>query len=172
MIPLTALRFALLAAFAAAATACLAATATVEFVKPDSFTDSGRARHYVDRDSNLENLRKHLIAQAAKMLPADETLAIFVTDVDLAGAFEPWQTYSREVRIVKDIYPPKIDLNFRLTRADGTLVKEGTRSMRDTGFLTTPGLRYSGDNLRYEKILLDDWMEKEFKDQLAASASK
>jgi Protein of unknown function (DUF3016) len=162
--------FAASAAFAAAS--CLAATATVEFVKPESFTDAGRGYHYVDRDSNLANLKDHLVAQAAKMLPADEKLAISITDVDLAGEFEPWQLYSREVRIVKDRYPPKIDLTYTLTRADGTVVKEGKSSMRDFGFLTTPGLAYSGDNLRYEKIMLDDWMEKEFASELVKPTRK
>ncbi|HEY2630430.1 MAG TPA: DUF3016 domain-containing protein [Usitatibacter sp.] len=156
------------AAALSAAHAAVAATATVEYVKPEKFTDAGRRHANIDRDETLENLKRHLVERAAKLLPADETLAITVTDVDLAGAFEPWQAYSRELRIVKDIYPPKIDLSYRLTRADGAVVKEGTRTLRDTGFLTTPGLSYSGDNLRYEKIMLDDWMEKDFKDQLVA----
>ena len=145
-----------------ASQAAFAATAEVEFVKPEKFTDAGTPRQYVDRDTNLGNLKNHLVKQAAALLPADQKLFIQVTDVDLAGAFEPWQLYSREVRIVKEIYPPKIDLKFRLVRADGSVVKEGERSLRDNGFMSGPSMGYGGDNLRYEKVMLDDWLEKEF----------
>jgi hypothetical protein len=155
------LRIALAAAlFASQAT--LAATAEIEFVRPEKFTDAGTPRQFVDRDANLTNLKNHLVKQAASMLPAGQKLFIQVTDVDLAGSFEPWQLYSREVRIVKEIYPPKIDLKFRLVGADGSLVKEGERSLRDPGFMSGPSMGYGGDNLRYEKVMLDEWMEKEF----------
>lgn len=139
-----------------------AATAEVEFVNPQKFTDAGTPRQYVDRDANLTNIRNHLVKQAASLLPADQKLVMQVTDVDLAGSFEPWQLYSREVRIVKEIYPPKIDFTFKLVRADGSIVKEGERSLRDTGFMSGPSMGYGGDNLRYEKVMLDEWFEKEF----------
>ena len=145
-----------------ASQAAVAATAEVEFVKPEKFTDAGTPRQYVDRDANLTNIRDHFVKQAASLLPADEKLYIRVTDVDLAGAFEPWQLYSREVRIVKEIYPPRFDFSFRLVRADGSVVKEGERSLRDPGFMSGPSFGYGGDNLRYEKVMLDEWFEKEF----------
>ncbi len=91
-------------AFAAAvfaSQASLAATAEVEFVNPEKFTDAGTPRQYIDRDTTLANLKAHLVQQAREKLPADQKLSIQVTDVDLAGSYEPWQLYSREVRIVK-----------------------------------------------------------------------
>jgi Protein of unknown function (DUF3016) len=155
-----ALTFTLLAAIAAAARAS-AATAEVEFVNPAKFTDAGTPTQYIDRDTNLGNLKRHFIEQATH-LPADQKLFISVTDVDLAGSYEPWQLYSREVRIVREIYPPRIDLKFRLVAADGKVVKEGERSLRDNGFMSGPSFGYGGDNLRYEKVMLDAWFEKEF----------
>jgi hypothetical protein len=65
------------------------------------------------------------------------------------------------VRVVKDIYPPRIDLRFRLTDADGRTLSEGERSLRDSAFLTRDGLD-SNDPLRFEKRLLDSWLRKEF----------
>ncbi|HXF77828.1 MAG TPA: DUF3016 domain-containing protein [Usitatibacter sp.] len=138
----------------------------MEFVKPEDFTDAGHPHALVDRKANLESLRSHLVRQAEKLLPAGESLAIFVTDVDLAGAYEPTQRYSNEIRVVKDIYPPRIDLRFKLTRADGTVVKEGERTLRDPGFLMAPS-RYLGDNLGYEKAMLDDWLHEELQAQRA-----
>ena len=138
-----------------------AASARVEFVDPDRFTDAGEPHTFSAPDANLDALRRHLVMQAAKRLPADEALDISVTDVDLAGSFEPWQRRPGEVRILKDIYPPKIDLRFRLTRADGTVVKEGQRSLRDPNFLSGT-THYPSDSLRYEKTMLDEWLAREF----------
>lgn len=53
-----------------------------------------------------------------------------------------------------------IDLRFRLAGADGVVVKEGERKLRDLVFLTTTVL-YRGDPLRYEKALIDNWLERE-----------
>jgi hypothetical protein len=153
----------LAAILAVAAGAVSAATAQVEFVKPETFTDVGRRWAHSDRDNNLEQLKGHLVAQVGKMLPADETLTISIIDVDLAGEYDPRQRYSNEVRIVKDVYPPRINLRFSLARADGTVVKEGERSLRDPGFLMGTSTRYLSDNLRYEKAMLDEWLEREFK---------
>lgn len=159
------------AALAGAAGGALAAAATVEFVKPEGFTDVGRRHSFIDRDAALEAIRSHLVVQAAKTLPPGEVLAISITDVDLAGAFEARQRYSNEVRVVKEIYPPRIDLRFRLTRADGSVVKEGGRTLRDFGFLT--GTAYPTDNFRYEKAMLDEWLGREFGDvRRSADASR
>jgi len=65
------------------------------------------------------------------------------------------------VRIVRDIYPPRIDLTFRLLAADGSTLTSGKRELRDLGFLSRTNM-YSNDPLRYEKTLLDDWVRKEF----------
>jgi len=62
----------------------------------------------------------------------------------------------------RDAYPPRIDLTFRLTAADGSLLKEGERKLREPVFALT-GSAYRDDPLRYEKALLDTWLERELK---------
>lgn len=152
----------LLAAPAACASlAAAAATAHVDFVKPESFTDAGRNYAGAERDDNLGKLSRHITAEAARRLPADETLDVWVTDVDLAGYYDPRQTFAHEVRIVKDAYPPRINLRFRLTRADGGVVKEGERRLVDRSFLAR-AQRYPLDGLGYEKMMLDTWLRHEF----------
>ena len=141
--------------------AAAAATAQVVFEKPESFTDAGRPRPGAARDESLEGLRDHLVHEVARRLPADQSLHLWITDVDLAGDFEPTQRYSHEVRIVKDRYPPRIELRFRLVRADGSSLKEGTRTLRDTAFLMH-GSPDRQDALRYEKAMIDRWLEAEF----------
>ena len=138
-----------------------AATANVEFEKPESFTDAGRRFPAAARLESLPFLREHLVKEAGGRLPADQALSIWITDVDLAGQYEPGG--HSDVRIVKEIYPPRIELRFRLTRADGSTVKEGTRTLRDSGFLSSGGPVDRTDNLRYEKVMLDHWLEEEFR---------
>jgi hypothetical protein len=138
-----------------------AATTQVEFVKPESFTDAGRGLPRSTDAEVLKPLSDHLIRRASQRLAQGQKLEVWITDVDLAGDFEPHQRYSSEVRIVRDLYPPRIDLRFRLADASGAVVKEGTRTLRDAGFL----LHRSGDSsdaLRFEKSMLDRWLEAEF----------
>ena len=78
----------------------------------------------------------------------------------MAGEFEPWRPPLRDARIVKDIYPPRIDLSFRLAADDGKVIKEGARELRDPAFLAGAS-RYPDDPLRYEKALVDRWLEQE-----------
>lgn len=146
---------------ACASLGAAAASAHVEFVKPESFTDAGRGYAGAERAENLQRLAAHITAEAAKRLPAGDALDVWVTDVDLAGYYDPRQAFTREVRIVKDFYPPRIKLRFRLTRGDGTVVKEGERSLVDANFLSR-AQRYPLDGLGYEKTMLDRWLRSEF----------
>ena len=84
-------------------------------------------------------------------------------NVDMAGSFEPWRARLGDTRIVRDIYPPRIDLRFTLTDGSGFVIRSGERKLRDLTFLTTT-LFYRNDSLRYEKALLDKWLEREFPD--------
>ena len=144
----------------AAAPAVLAATATVEFVHPEKFTDAGNVQIGGEREGNLRLLKDHLIERAGKMLPADQKLGVTITNVDMAGSYDPRQRSSSEVRTVRDAFPPRMDLTFRLEGADGTVLKEGSRKLSDPNFLQ--GLRYKGERLGYEKELIDDWLRREF----------
>ena len=146
---------------ACASLVAAAAAAHVEFVKPESFTDAGR--HYAgeERDDNLRRLASHIGREAARRLPADQKLDVWVTDVDLAGYYDPRWGFTHEVRIVKDVYPPRIKLRFRLSRADGSVVAEGERKLTDRTFLTR-AQRYPLDGLGYEKTMLDRWFSDEF----------
>jgi hypothetical protein len=140
-----------------------AAKANIEFEKPESFTDAGRPFPASARLESLPLLREHLVKEAARRLPADQVLSVWITDVDLAGQYEPGGSGVRDIRIVKDIYPPRIDLRFRLAGADGSTLKEGTRELRDYGFLSSGGPVDRTDNLRYENAMLDRWLEEEFR---------
>jgi len=137
----------------------------VTFVAPENFTDvkddyMGTER---GRDAVLAQLKQHITQHAAKYLSAGQRLEITVTDVDLAGNFEPWRgPHFQDVRIVKDLYPPRASLQFRLLNADGTVASEGKRELLNLGYLMTT--RFSAhDPLRHDKEMLSDWLRQEFK---------
>ena len=59
--------------------------------------------------------RKFLIEIGESYVPEDMNLDIRVTDIDLAGNFEPWHgPQSDQVRITRGLYPPRIALEFRV----------------------------------------------------------
>lgn len=65
--------------------------------------------------------------------------------------------------MVRDIYPPRIDLHFRLVGPDGQVLKEGDRKLQDPAYLmTSTAVPFSTDPLRFEKALLDAWLRREF----------
>jgi hypothetical protein len=79
----------------------------------------------------------------------------------MAGDIESWRGPGRcDLRIMKDVYPPRIDLQFRLLGADGADVRAGTRRLRDSDYLTRAA-PVTADRLRHEKALLLDWLQRE-----------
>lgn len=137
--------------------------AEVIFFEPEKFTDAADSdMGDVVRSGYLDELRNHVLRQAKSLVPAGYKLAVTFTDIDLAGQFEPWRgPRGGDVRIVKEIYPPHIALAFRLTDAQGNVVKEGRRDLRDPSFMMKITLASRNDPLRHEKEMLDTWMRSE-----------
>lgn len=136
---------------------------TVTFVGPERFTDVkdgalGSERGVADLLCDLE---RHVRAAGECIVPAGQQLDIRVTNVDLAGELEWWRgPQADRVRIMRDIYAPRIDLEFRLTDAQGAVLRAGRRALRDPLYLTRASINDS-DRLRYDKQLLGDWLRQE-----------
>jgi hypothetical protein len=108
------------------------------------------------------DLGDHLRKRADLVLPAGEQLTVTIDDVKLAGAFEPWRrSAAQDIRFLKDIYPPRMDLHYSLTSADGTIIREGQSRLRDGAYLQHT-VTTSSDPLRYDKRMIDTWLRKEF----------
>lgn len=147
-----------------AAAAATEQRVVVRYEHPQQFTETRKTRAFTglaDTDY-LDRLKVFLQRRAVRILGPDQRLDIVITDIDRAGNFEPWlgPNYDR-VRIIRDVYPPRINLHFRLLGADGKVLRQGKRILRDPGFMSdTPTLAGSSDPLRYEKHLLDRWLRK------------
>jgi class 3 adenylate cyclase len=142
---------------------------TVVFDHPEKFTDlkAGDSDEDNERGARdfLPQLKEHLEGEAGRLLGPGQKLTVTFTDIDLAGAYEPWRgPQFSDVRIIKDIYPPRLVLTFVLTGADGKVLKQGPRQLSDMAFLLRITRAFRDDPLRYEKELLDDWLATELRD--------
>ncbi|MBA3929994.1 MAG: DUF3016 domain-containing protein [Xanthomonas sp.] len=123
------------------------------------------------RGTWVTQLATYLRDEAGQHLARGQTLAITISDIDRAGRYEPTARIGmNDIRVVKDLYPPRMTLTFSLKGADGSVVAEGERKLVDHGFLMGSNLS-SNDSLRYEKRLVDDWLRKEFRDSQALTSA-
>jgi DUF3016 family protein len=135
----------------------------VYLVSPEKFTDVGRDRLRTSSKEDLASLRDHLLRKGDSVLPHGDHLQVWITDVDMAGDFEPWKTPHQDIRIVRDVYPPKVTLRFRWTGADGTVKGEGDRVLTDHAFMQDATARTTNSAMRFEEALLDRWLLRELK---------
>jgi hypothetical protein len=138
----------------------------VTFDHPEKFTDVKDSSMGTDkgRDSTLELFKEYLQERAPRFLAEGQTLAIVFTDIDLAGEFEPQRGPRFDnVRIIKDIYPPRLTFTYKLTDASGAVLKEGHEKLVDLSFQMTGSVIDNNDPLHYEKSMLNDWLHNQFK---------
>lgn len=134
----------------------------VHYRDPQHFTEAKHSFgvHMMDADAYLKPLKAYIVKRASRILAPGQRLDIEVTDVDRAGEYEPWRGPDfNDIRIVKNIYPPRIDLNFTVYGAHGKVLRQGSRKLRDMSFLSR-SVRTDQGPLRYEKSLIDLWLRK------------
>jgi len=147
----------------AAAVTPAESSVSVTYVNSEQFTENrlyGRQDRF-NRVDYLAQLKAYLIKQGQAVLKPGQSLHVDVTDIRLAGAYEPWRGPQWSyVRIMRDIYSPRIDLNFRLVDQDGNVLREGKRVLRDLDYLhssvSVPSA--TGSSLYYDKALLRRWL--------------
>jgi hypothetical protein len=109
-----------------------------------------------------KSLGDYLRVRADRLLPAGQQLQIGIDDIKLAGSFEPWHgPAAQDIRFLKDIYPPRIDLHYKLLAADGSTIREGAGKLRDMAYLQHT-VANTSDSLAYDKRMIDDWLRREF----------
>lgn len=150
---------------------------SVQWTDPAEFSDlrfSG-SRWDAERGDWVADLARHVQHRAGTRLPPGQTMDVTITDIQRAGGFEPWlgPNYSH-VRMMRDIYPPRMTLQVRITGADGQVLAEGERSLSNLNYLrSSPPSLNSNDSLRHEKRMIDDWLRRELPlDPGAAQAAR
>lgn len=166
MKPLHALPTALLAA----ATSLFAADPApsrieVVFANPETYTDVRESLHSPEnsRYYYLDLIRAHLERVAPKYVAAGQHLTLTFANIDMAGEFEArrGRRANAQVRLIRDIYPPRMKFSHRLTDANGAVLSAGESDIIDVGFRMRGKTRVRHDEVFYEKGLLDDWLKNE-----------
>jgi len=92
-----------------------------------------------------------------------ESLDLRVLDVDLAGHNEWWHPGAYDLRVMRDITWPRLDIEFAWRGAQGEVLGEGRERVSDLNYLWRSAyLRADSDPLPYERAMLRDWIERRF----------
>lgn len=138
---------------------------TVEWDNPAGFTEirSSFNRYEASRGNWVEELAEHLRDGIQARIGEGERVHVRITDIDRAGDFEMRHGPQMDhVRIMRDIHWPRISLEFEHLDAAGNRVDGGSRELSDPSYLSSQLHLPRSDELRYEKAMIDRWLQREF----------
>ena len=150
----------------AMAMAAQAANVEIEWFKPEKYRDiqGGVESKKRFQERVMASLTSFFKEAAAEILPADQTLYLTITDVDLAGDVEYFFTsFPTGVRVIRDIYFPSIEFNYELRDAGGKVLKNGKENIKDMGYLFSGMAYINNPPFDYEKRMINDWFRKSFR---------
>jgi hypothetical protein len=149
----------------AMAMAAWAADVEIEWVKPEKYRDirSGEEGQKSFQNRVISALTSYFKEAAAEKMPADQTLHLTITDVDLAGDVEYFfSDFPMGIRVMRDVYFPNIEFNYELRDAGGKVLKSGKENIKDMGYLFSRLPYINNPPFDYEKRMIDDWFRKNF----------
>ena len=150
----------LLALAGAAASVHAAGAVEVSFVEPARYSDAGRDP--AESRRNEDTLARYLEGLGERYLAAGQVLKIDVLDLDLAGIVRPSRRGTGDIRIVRGgSDAPHIKVRYSLTAA-GQVVKSAEETVTDLNYFGHASDGTSGDPLRLEKRMLDNWFKSRF----------
>ena len=168
-------RDAMIASLCLSVLPALAAQAPVDvrFTDPTRFTDLRYTTSDSEHDTAdlADELRRYLERRSPAYVPAGKRLEVTITDVDMAGDLRPARGSIYMLRRqIRGIYPPRVDLEFKLVRDDGTVEIQGRRELRNNAFLYGKYAHQRGP-LVHEKALIERWLGTEFPPMRQASST-
>ena len=136
----------------------------VRWGDPAEFTELRYSpnRRQASQGDWVAELGAYVARRIARVLPAGERVDVEVLDVERAGEFEWWGSMNDDIRVMRPIYAPRMRVQFRRFGSDGQVVAEGERTLSDIAYLDGPQPVSSSDPLRYEKRMVDRWVQREF----------
>jgi hypothetical protein len=100
-----------------------------------------------------------------------------VSDLDLAGEVWP-ASYAglghsvSDVRIIKNNYIPRINFSYQLVNESGQVLQQSEVKLKDMSFFDRSSHGFRNDSLRYEKVMLKRWFNKEFDSYISLDLAK
>ncbi len=137
---------------------------SVHWNDPSTFTELrlSNNRWEASEGNWLQDLAQYMRKRAQAKLAPGEHLDLTIVDIDRAGQFEPWRGPNlQNTRIIRDLYPPRMTVQFRRLDANGAVLAEGERKLTDAGFMLSGTPSNNTDPLRYEKHMVDSWLRRE-----------
>jgi len=138
----------------------------VHWEDPATFTEIRRSpnRRQATQGDWVARMGTYVSERIARALPAGERADVEILDIERAGELEWWGAggMNDDVRVMRPIYPPRMRVQFRRYGSDGQVVAEGERTITDLTYLDGPQPVSSSDPLRYEKRMVDRWVQREF----------
>ncbi len=131
----------------------------VRFIAPERFIDAEELP--ADRERVLNQIAAHFSAEAGRRLGSTQKLLIEVQDLNLAGEIEPVGRMQERVRVLRGVGWPSMSLHFVLSEG-GQVSREGQARLSDMSYLQGFPRYPDGVSLRYEKRMIDVWLDKEF----------
>ena len=146
-------------------TEATAAEVEVKWSNTEKYSDidAGEEHRKHFKDRTFKAFEQHF-TKMAESLPAQQKLVLDITNLDLAGDVNHGGI--KRIRVVKNIFFPRMEFSYQLLSADNSIVKSAEISLKDMGFLSHSNLRYRNKALGYEKEMFDDWFKKAFADEL------
>lgn len=140
----------------------------IEFVKPSSFTDirpSNQSRSKYQKHV-FESLSSYF-NELSRTLPEGQILDVKVTNIDLAGDTNspriPLSSMMSDVRVMEDIYFPRLEFTYTLKNQAGEVLKTEEVDLKDMSYLNRAGfVRSSRDAFPYEHSMLIEWFQDTF----------
>lgn len=131
----------------------------VRYVDVGKFADFGDSSW--DRERNEKDFSL-MLQELGKRLPAGQRLSLEIRDVNLAGESEWWRTRNPELRVMRDVTWPMVELRYTLS-AGGQVIKQGEARVSDLNYLHSsffPSAQRN-DRFAYEQRMLERWMKDE-----------
>jgi hypothetical protein len=137
-----------------------AGSVDVTFVNPERYRDIGD-RFTGQRSGVLKEIESYFDYLGERYLKHGQVLSVEVLNIDLAGQYEPWRFELRNVRIMRDVTPPRFRLRYALVDR-GKLLVRAEENVADMTYLWGGGSTYGDQRLGYEKKMLRDWFRRRF----------
>lgn len=137
---------------------------SVTWNDPATFTEFRQSNNrWAASEGNwVQDLAQYMRKRAQQQLAPGARLELTIVDIERAGRYEPWNRPDMQnVRIIRDMYPPRMTVSFRLHDPTGAVVDEGERKLSDQAFLLNASPINMTDPLRYEKRMVDAWLRRE-----------
>ncbi|MBQ4890627.1 DUF3016 domain-containing protein [Shewanella sp. MMG014] len=135
----------------------------VEWQEPKNYRDLKTATEVKSRFEQrfFDTMTKNINKEAEKILKPNQKLEMVVSDVDLAGDLRPTfgATSANELRIVKDLYPPRMTFTYRITEGDNVVIA-GDEKLVDMNFMYGVNSTRNQRPFEYETRMLKDWLKK------------